>query len=322
METRASYVLIGAFTLLGLALVLGFGLWTARFQSDAAWQEYEIQFGQAVTGLSVGSSVQYNGINMGSVRELYLDPEDPRRVIAIVRLQAEAPVRTDTTARLSISGLTGIAFIQLRGGSPDKPPLTAGPGQVRPVILAEESPLQKLIDASEDIATTASEVMLRLLDFLSEDNADRISETLDNLDAFAQALTSEKDLFGDIVRNAHRGSEQLVGVLDGAGKAIDDVVLALDGIEEHLIAILPGLSQDLSETLNQFASLSRRLDNVIADNEQALSEFGAEGLAQFGPALQEFRHLIRELSRVSSRFERHPTRFLLGSDQPEEYEPQ
>ncbi|MFU8832291.1 MAG: MlaD family protein, partial [Wenzhouxiangella sp.] len=90
METRASYVLIGAFTLLGLALVLGLGLWTARFQADAAWQEYEIRFDQAVTGLSVGSSVQYNGITMGSVRDLFLDPEDPRRVVAIVRLQAEA----------------------------------------------------------------------------------------------------------------------------------------------------------------------------------------------------------------------------------------
>ncbi|MFU8833403.1 MAG: hypothetical protein ACNA7J_14790, partial [Wenzhouxiangella sp.] len=179
-----------------------------------------------------------------------------------------------------------------------------------------------LIDASEDIATTASEVMLRLLDFLSEDNADRITHTLDNLDAFTQALTSESDLFGEMIRNAHRGSEQLVEVLDGASQAIDDIVLALDGIEEHLVAILPDLGRDLSETLNQFASLSRRLDNVIAENEQALSEFGAEGLAQFGPTLQEFRLMIRELSRVSSRFERNPTRFLLGSDQPEEYEPQ
>jgi phospholipid/cholesterol/gamma-HCH transport system substrate-binding protein len=322
METRANHVLIGAFTLLGIALVLGFGLWTARYQTDAAWQDYEIRFEQAVSGLSVGSAVQYNGINMGAVRDLYLDPEDPRRVIAIVRLQADAPVRTDTVARLSISGLTGVAFIQLRGGSPEKPPLTASPDQRLPIIMAEESPLQRLIDASEDIASTASEVLLRVLDFLSEENAERISHTLDNFDAFAVALTAEGDLFGDIVRNAHRGSEQLVEVLAGAGKAIDDIVLALEGIEEHVIAILPELSQDLSGTLDQFASLSKRLDDLIADNEVALSEFTSEGLGQFGPTLQEFRHLIRELSRVSNRFERHPTRFLLGGDQPEEYKPQ
>jgi phospholipid/cholesterol/gamma-HCH transport system substrate-binding protein len=321
METRANHVLIGIFTLAGLALILALGLWSARYQAAAAFSDYEIRFGQAVTGLSVGSTVQYNGINMGSVRELYLNPEDPRQVVAIVRLKAEAPVRTDTKARLSISGLTGVALIQLRGGDPESPRLSAAPGQDLPVIVAEESPLQRLIEASEDIASTASEVMLRLLDFLSEENADRVATTLDNIDDFVVALGSEKDLFGDIVRNAHRGSEQLVDVLTGASKAVDGIVVALEGIDEHLIKVLPDLSDDLGETLNQFASLSRRLDQVIVDNEQALSEFGTEGLAHFGPALQEFRYLIRELSRVSARFERHPTRFLLGGDQPEEYNP-
>ncbi len=322
METKAHYVLIGAFTLLGLALLLGFGLWSANYQSDEAWTDYEIRFEQAVSGLSVGSTVQYNGINMGRVVDLYLNPDDPRQVVAVARLRAEAPVRTDTVARLSISGLTGVAFIQLRGGSPDSPVLKPPDDGSMPVILAEESALQRLIDASEDIASTASEVLLRVLDILSEDNAERISSTLDNLDAFAMALTQEEDLIGETIRNAHQSSQTLVEVLTNADKAIDDVVAAMDGIETHLIDILPELSEDLSESLNQFASLTRRLDNVIADNEQALSEFGTEGLAQFGPTLQEFRHLLRELSRLSSRFERHPTRFLLGGDQPEEYEPQ
>lgn len=322
METRANHVLIGVFTLLGFGLLLLFGLWAARYQADAAWQDYEIHFEQAVSGLSVGSTVQFNGINMGSVRELSLHPDDPRVVVALVRLQAEAPVRTDTVARLSISGLTGVAFIQLRGGTPEYPRLRPGPDGQLPRIVAEESPLQRLIDASEDIASTASEVMLRILEFLSEENAERISETLDNLNEFTVALSSEKDLIGEIVRNAHRGSEQMVEVLGSANQAIDEITQALAGIEEHLIDILPDLSEDLSDSLAAFASLSRRLDNVIAENEQALSEFGVESLAQFGPTLQEFRHLIRELSRLSNRFERHPTRFLLGGDQPEEYKPQ
>lgn len=321
METRASHVLIGGFTLLAMLLAVGFGLWAARWQADAAFQDYEIRFTQAVTGLSVGSSVQYNGIQMGNVRSLGLDPDDPGQVVAVVRLDGSAPIRTDTTARLNIAGLTGVAFIQLRGGSPDAPKLVSEDPDRLPVIVAEESPLQRLIDASEDIASTASEVLLRMLDFLSEDNAERIAGTLDNIESFASALNSESDLFGEIVRNAYSSSEQLNAVLGDARKAIGDVVLAMEGIEENLIDILPKLSDDLSNSLEAFSSLSRRLDNVIADNEQALSEFGVEGLGQFGPALQEFRHLIRELSRVSNRFERHPTRFLLGGDQPEEYSP-
>ena len=322
METKASYVLVGAFTLLGLGLLLVVGLWSARYQADAAWEVYEIRFKQAVTGLAVGSTVQFNGIKMGSVRDLYLDPDDPSEVVARIRLQAEAPVRADTTARLSVSALTGVALIQLRGGSREEPPLEPGPDGAPPQIIAEESPLQQLIDASEDIASTTSEVLLRILDFLSEENAERIGHTLDNIDAFAVALSSEKDLIGSTLRNADRSSQRLVELLDNADTTVDEMSAVLAGIEQHLIEILPELSDDLSETLDQFASLSRRLDRVIAENEQSLSEFGVEGLGQFGPALAEFRQLIRELSRVSSRFERHPTRFLLGGDQPEEYQPQ
>lgn len=322
METKANHVLIGAFTLLGLALLLGVGLWTARYQTAVAWQDYHIRFGQAVTGLSVGSTVEYNGIKMGTVRELYLDPADPRQVIAVIRLQADAPVREDTVARLSLSGLTGAALIQLRGGNPDSPPLRPGPNGEPPSITAEVSPLQRLVETSEDIASTASEVMLRILDILSEENAERISETLDNLDAFTVALSSESDLIGEIVRNAHQSSEQLTNVLEDAGRTIDEIEQALAGIEENVIDILPSLSEDLGNTLRQFASLSNRLDNLIADNEQALADFGVNGLAQFGPTMQEFRHLVRELSRLSTRFERHPARFLLGGDQPEEYTPE
>jgi phospholipid/cholesterol/gamma-HCH transport system substrate-binding protein len=322
METRANHVLIGAFTVAGAIMLVVIGLWASRYAADDSWKEYEVIFEHPVSGLSVGSTVQYNGINMGSVRELRLAPEDPSRVIARIRLEADAPVREDTVARLTVSGLTGVAFIQLRGGSPGSPRLDPGPDGVPPQIMAEESGLQKLIDASEDIASMASEVMLRVLDFLSEDNADRVSHTLDNIDRLSEAVLAESDLIADAIRNIHQGSEHLPAVLEQSRSLLDGMTAALAEIDEHLIATLPQLSDDIANTLEQLASAANRVDRVLADNEVALSEFGVEVLTPLGPAVQEFRQLVRELSRLSTRFERHPTRFLLGGDQPEEYRPQ
>lgn len=322
METRANHVIIGAFTVAGLVMLLVIGLWAGRYAAGDTWQEYMVVFEHPVTGLSVGSTVQYNGINMGSVRELYLSPEDPRKVIARIRLDADAPVRADTVARLTVSGLTGVAFIQLRGGSPESPRLTPGPEGEPPRILAEESGLQKLIDASEDIASMASEVMLRVLDFLSEDNADRVSHTLDNFDRLSEAIMAESDLIADTIRNLHQGSESLAGVMERSQRLIDEMSEALAGIDEHVISGLPEMSDDLARTMSRLASVSNRIDRVLADNEAAISDFGVEVLAPMGPAVQEFRQLVRELSRVTIQFERHPTRFLLGGDQPEEYQPQ
>lgn len=320
METKANHVLIGSVTLLGMALAVAFGLWAASFRMDAAWQEVEIHFTQAVSGLTVGSVVQYNGINMGNVRELYLDPDDPRQVVAVARIQAEAPLCVDTVARLIVNTLTGVSFIQLRGGCVDSPLLMAEPGK-RPVIVAEESGLQRLIDQTEDIASTASEVMLRVLDFLSEENAGRVAATLDNIDAMATAIAGEKEVFAEVMENVRAGSERANALLEEFSETSRAVTRLAAGLESEVIERLPELAGELQSALAHFASVAERIDQVVADNEQALSEFGQETVAQLGPAVQEMRQLVRELSRASSRFERHPARFLLGGDQPEEYRP-
>ena len=321
METQANHVLIGAVTVLGALLAVALGLWSASYRTDAAWQTFEVHFSQAVTGLAAGSVVQYNGINMGNVRELYLDPEDPGRVIAIVRVDAQAPVREDTSARLTVNGLTGVAFIQLRGGSASAPPLTSESGRL-PVIVAEESPLQRLFDQSEDIVSTASEVMLRLLDFLSEENAARVSDTLDNIDAFTVAMAAETDRFGTIMGDLSAGAARIEPLLAEFSVLVRDVRDLVAGLDGQVDELAPALAADLQTSLERFASVAERVDRMLAANELAINEFGNETLVELGPTVAELRRLIRDLSVVGSRFERNPARFLLGSERPQEYQPE
>jgi phospholipid/cholesterol/gamma-HCH transport system substrate-binding protein len=139
METKANYVLIGAFTILVTVFLLLFSLWAAKYSSDRSWNEYLVIFTEPVTGLSEGSNVHYNGIAVGTVDSLMLAPDDPRKVIARLRLQATTPVRSDTRARLSMTSLTGPPIIQLTGGSPDAPELRARRDGEPPVIQTAAS---------------------------------------------------------------------------------------------------------------------------------------------------------------------------------------
>ena len=129
METRANHVLIGAFTLAVCLLAVLFALWAAKYTTEKSFNEYDVVFSEAVTGLSVGSQVLYNGISVGAVRRLSLDRDDPRKVIARIRLASDTPVKTDTRAKLALTGLTGVAIIQLTGGSPGSPALEPREGQ-------------------------------------------------------------------------------------------------------------------------------------------------------------------------------------------------
>jgi phospholipid/cholesterol/gamma-HCH transport system substrate-binding protein len=314
METRANHVLIGAFTLIVTVAALLFSLWAAKWASDRAWDEYDIVFKEAVTGLSVGGIVQYNGINVGEVSELTLDPVDPRRVIAHVRLRAGTPVKTDTKAKLAFVGLTGVALIQLSGGRPTSPALEPVGGAKHPRIIAETSAFQKLLESSEDIATTASNVLLRINAMLSEENVQRISDTLANIESVTGSVNAEREEIAALIRNARVASERLERTL-----ATTEGVMTR--IDQDLASQLPQLVSKLDAALTQIESLTRNADAMMVDNRDAVASFGNQGLTQVGPALTELRSLLRELNRVTARIEDNPAAFVLGRGKPEEFEP-
>jgi phospholipid/cholesterol/gamma-HCH transport system substrate-binding protein len=312
METRAHHVLIGLLTVLMVGAALLFGLWLARSSSDQAFQDYQIVFNEAVTGLSQGAAVQYSGIKVGEVTRLKLDPDDPRKVLARVRLSADTPVRTDTHAKLALTGVTGLAIIQLSGGSPGSPPLAARRGQL-PVIVADPSPLAKLLANGEDLMTSINEVVARAGELLSSDNVQRITRTLDHLDQATGAIAAQREDIRALLRQLAEASRnanatlqqtaQLVhqtsGLIDHQGRAALDSARAAMASLEHATA---------------------SIDALLKNNRQAL-DGGLKGLDELGPALRELRQTLGSLRAISHRLDENPAGYLLGRDQTKEFKP-
>ena len=307
METKANYVLIGAFTLATAAFLLLFGLWAAKYSSDRDWQEYRVVFTEPVTGLTEGSSVQYNGIAIGTVETLNLDPKDPRRVIALLKLKADTPVKVDTRAKLSITGLTGVPFIQLTGGSPGAQMLARGDRDEIPVIQAESSALQ-------NIADTANRLVSRMDEVLSEENVKRIADTLQNVESMTGAIADQREDLRALIVNARQSSEQLAKTLATTNKAVED-------IDRELVDKLPGLIAKLDGTLGKLDSAAGGADAILNENRAAIHSFATDGLSQLGPTLGELRSLVRDLRRISDRLQGSPARYILGRDAPKEFEP-
>jgi phospholipid/cholesterol/gamma-HCH transport system substrate-binding protein len=307
METKANYVLIGAFTLVVAAFLLLFGLWAAKYSSERDWQAYMVVFTEPVTGLTEGSSVQYNGIAVGTVETLALDAKDPRRVIARLKVKADVPVKVDTRAKLSITGLTGVPFIQLTGGSPGARPLATGDRDDIPVIITEASALQ-------NIADTANRLVARMDEVLSEENVKRIAQTLANVEAMTGAVAAQREDLRALIVNARTSSEQLAATLKTTNRAVDD-------IDRELVDKLPGLVAKLDSTLTRLDSAAGGANAVINENRAAIHSFANDGLAQLGPTLSELRSLVRDLRRMSDRLDGGPARYLLGRDAPKEFEP-
>lgn len=307
METKANYVLIGVFTLItGLALLL-FGLWAAKYSSDRTWQNYRVVFREAVTGLSVGSPVQYNGIAVGSVTELTLAPDDPRQVVAQLRLNSTTPIKTDTRAKLAITSLTGPSIIQLSGGTPEAQALTAVDKRDAPIIRTAPSALQNITD-------TANRIVERLDQALSDRNVAAISATLRNLETLSGSLADRDQGVQALLVSARDAARKLDTALVNSNNTIQH-------LDQNLVQQLPALLGKLDNTLARLDSAAGHADNLLGENRAAINSFANDGLGQLGPTLAELRALIRDLRGVSDRLENNPARYLLGRDAPKEFEP-
>ena len=308
METKANYILIGAFTLVVAVGMLLFGLWMAKYSSDRSWQTYHVVFNEPVTGLTEGGTVQYNGIGVGTVDSLTLAPQDPRLVVARIRIGTDVPVKIDTRAKLSMAGLTGSPFIQLTGGSPDAPRLVADEPDAIPVIPTEASALQ-------NIADTANRLVARLDEVLSDENVARIAATLENIEGMTGAVAAQREDLASLIVNARVASEKLVQTVETSNRA-------MEGIDRELVQKLPGMVQRLESTLSRIDSAAGSADAILGENRNAINSFANDGLAQLGPTLAELRSLVRDLRRISDRFDSNPARYLLGREAPKEFEPE
>ncbi|HYD30384.1 MAG TPA: MlaD family protein [Azospirillaceae bacterium] len=307
METRASYMLVGAFVLAFMAGLVGFAVWLTKVQLEDTGDLYYIYFSGSVTGLQEGSPVRYAGIPVGTVTDIRLAPENVSLVRVTAELKDGTPIKSDTIASLELQGLTGTAYVQLTGGTQGAEPLKAGNGEV-PVIRSRPSALAELADVAPQVLNRAAELADRLSVLLSEQNQERISGILANV----ERLTGDASVAAADARKAMLALEQLAGDARGYTRAL------AESADQTLVQTRRTLAeaQDAANGFQQLARTANRaaeqLNGLIGENRGPIRDFSEAGLYDLTLLVGELRDLAGTLSRVTTRIERDPAGFFLG----------
>lgn len=312
METRAHHVLIGLFTVIAVGCALLFALWLGKSSMDREYSYYDIGFSQAVSGLSSGSSVEYSGIKVGDVTELWLEPDDPRKVRARIRVYGGTPIKTDTQARLALANITGSMVIQLHGGTPEAPRLE-GDRDEPPLIVADPSSLSALLENGEDLMSNINNLLLSANQIFSEENTARLSRTLEHLESATSVLSEQRGDLAQALQQFNQLSQQantVMGELSSLARNANGL------LDDQGRSVLTSAAQSM-DTLDQATA---RLDKLLEDNEGALNN-GMQGFNELGPAINELRTTLGALRRVTQRLEDNPSGFLLGRDKLQEFNP-
>jgi phospholipid/cholesterol/gamma-HCH transport system substrate-binding protein len=296
MERRANYALVGMVTI-GLFIgLLAFVVWLAGFSFNKHYDVYDVVFIGPVRGISEGGEVHFNGIKVGEVTKLQLDAADPNRVIARVRLTAGVPVRVDSYAVLEPQGITGVNYVQITGGSPNKPLLkdVTPRGQV-PVIHSQKSALADLLEGGGTVLQRAVETLDRVNKLLSDENIQAATATLHDLKSVADEAAERRAIFADAQRTLQS--------LDKTSQSITELAKSSDrlvnGDAKRTLANLADTAGELKATAKDARSLIGKLDGPTTD-------FATNGLPQLSASIVSLEESARSLDALVKDVQRSP----------------
>lgn len=269
MEIRASPFIVGLFTIAVLLGGFGFIYWVGSYGQSAGSVKYRVVFSDEVTGLTKGSSVLYNGIKAGDVIDLTVATDDPAQVVALIQIDPKYPVNVDTTAQLQFTGITGVGFVQLKTAKADAKPLKDawGDSVEPPIIYAEKSTFQDLIEGAQSLMTKVDSVASRI-DTLIATNESSITNTIHNIETFSTALADNSDAISTFITDASSAAKSLSSVGGRVETLADSLTKIVSAINPDEIRAIVG---DVRTFADALAANSDKV-TVLAENAGQAAE--------------------------------------------------
>ena len=313
MESRANYVIVGLFVLLLSAGAVFFALWMGKIdEKKRSFTYYYTYMMESVSGLPKDGAVKYMGVEIGKVKEIYVDSKDPTRVRLTLRIPSDFIVRRGMYTQLKLEGITGIAYVEISGGKIGARPIETEPGEV-PVIPSRPSALTKLGDALPEVAINVAEAFDRINRTLTDETIEHIRETVANLDAATRRLErimspKNAEHVETLLANLAEASEKLQRLYQ-TGDAIKEAADTLR-VEGNRTMASIATSADAVETL------SRRLAERIEAGDLDLRLILHDTLAETDRLLRSAQSLVYELQEDSQMFRNSPRDLFFKESEP------
>ena len=305
MTPKSSYVLVGVFVLmLGAALIAGL-LWLTTGGPPRDYAGYLVYVTESVSGLNVDGDVKYKGVRIGRVSEVGLDPHNPERVRIVLLVLEDTPVKTDTVATLELQGITGIANINLTGGSRDAGPLIRFEDEEYPIITSRPSLLMRLDGSVFELFASIISTSNRMGNLLNEQNHASFSATLANTETLTANLNARAEELNELLANANTLIKKVDTATTQLPKLVDQFTRTASALESMALNLAVA-----GETLQ---ATSADLQNTVASSGTDVRAFTSSALPQANQLIQELKITAGNLRAVSESLQDDPSRVLFGA---------
>ena len=313
METRAHYVAVGIFVLGAIILAFVAVLWLAHAEFGEQTKHYYIYFRGSVAGLNKGSQIQYNGIPVGRVVDIRVDPDNVEQIEVTVEINTGiVDIKADARAYLDTNILNGIATIQIRGGTQQAQALQPQARHKYPVIEVGRTELEEVKATLPELVADLKAAAHGVNTILDQANRTAFAQTLQNVRTTTGNIVEPSRKLGELIDNANQSMLQLHALL----RDVDQSYIGHGGLKDEVLQALG----DYDRLAKSLLDNSRQIQQILAENRRGVRDFSQRTLPAVDGLVSDLQRFVWHLTRLTTELEHDPTRLLFG-DRREGYSP-
>lgn len=300
MDRDARYAAVAAFALLVIVAAVAFVLWYSGASERREYVRYEIYFDGSVSGLDKGSPVRYLGVDVGRVRGLSVDLENPGRVKVLTEVDSQAPISGATQARLGLLGLTGLLYIDLQKDPAGDPLRQLAKGEKYDVIPSRPGDIEAFLSKLPDLLARTAGVAERLELLLADKNIEAVSETLQNMQAASRELPV-----------VTREAVSLAGDLRRASSEVGELAANMRGVTNSAAPRLEATLASAQVAVEKLGHTADSLDRIVSGNEATLAQFAGSGVGDLQQLIIDLRGTSDEMRALARSLRDNPSGLLI-----------
>lgn len=298
MESKANYTVVGLSVLLLTLGLLITALWLSVGFDQKKYKIYAVYLHEAVSGLSEESTVKFNGVPVGTVLKIKLNPSDPQQVKLLLKIEEDTPITTSTTATLMSQGITGVSYLGLSASSSDLTPLEKIPNEPYPIIPTRPSLFNQLDGVIKDVSENINRVAERINQLLDDENTLAVKKTLTNFQTITDTFAENKANIYRTLQNA----DTLTKNLSAASRELPQTIKELRKTIDKLGAMA-----------NSVGRAGLKVGSVMDSSKVAINKLSQQTIPPVNILIKRLDNIAANLQQVSSEIRQNPSIVIRGT---------
>lgn len=296
MESKVNYTAVGIFVLIFASSLIAFAFWLGKYnQDEGAYHNYHLYITESVSGLSPEAAVKFNGVDVGKVESIRINPKNSEEVELTLKIEKETPIKTDSSAVLKFYGITGLAFIEIIGGSKDAPLLTTN-AHTFSTIPSSPSLIKRLDESLSNVASKLSTTLDRADRIFSDKNVDNIARSLENL----RSLTAQIDGYQNEIQTL---LDRSIALEANATESLSAMKEAAGSVKNTSGNFNTLVQTKMASTLASLAETSKESHTLIRKLEASLDRGDYDVHTMVQPTTAELSNLIQRSQGLTLEME-------------------